>query len=270
MSRRRRRKLEKANLFAFQDVMAAVIGVLFFVVLLLALNMVNASALAAGDAADAPSEAQLEAMRDSVAGLKEEVAKVDKAARAAAGKTEKVVLGGEAAALAELIRLNASLKALYKAIKKTEDEQRKKVEDKLAPKVSELKRRQQQLRQLETEISKVKQTIREARARPRVSYILQTGPDARIPWLVELSGSRIRVAPKDGGSTVLAIDAENHASRAKVFFAWASRQSARTHYFVLLIKPSAAAYAYPFGRRLRKMGFQIGTDLLPEGWRVFE
>lgn len=269
MSRRRRRKHATVSLFAFQDVMAAVIGVLFFVVLLLALNLVDAGALAASAAANAPSPEALEDLGNQVTILKERLSDLEEQGKEAAGRTERVLAGGERAELEEVLRLDASLKALYKRIQKVEEGKRRAALERLAPQAAELEKRKQELAAIEKELARRKSDD-QAKTHPRVTYILQAGPDSVVPWLIELSGKSLRAAPKDGGSAVVDFTAPTHALRQKLFLAWARQQDTKTHYFVLLIKPSGSEYAYPLGQALRKLRFQIGTDLLPEEWRAFE
>lgn len=269
MARRRRKNHATVSLFAFQDVMAAVIGVLFFVVLLLALNLVDAGSLAASASANAPSPEALEQLRHQVTILKQQRSDLEQQGEQAAGRTERVLRGGERAELEELLRLDASLKALYKRIQEVEEGKRQAALRKIAPQVAELQRRKRELAAIEKALERRKHDD-QSKTHPRVTYILQAGPDGVIPWLVEISGRSLRAAPKDGGSAVVDFAAPTHELRQKLFLAWARQQDTATHYFVLLIKPSGSDYAYPLGKALRTMGFQIGTDLLPEDWRAFE
>jgi hypothetical protein len=58
-------------------------------------------------------------------------------------------------------------------------------------------------------------------------------------------------------------------ARTKQFLAWAGNQDDRTHYFVILIKPSGLLLAEELEEKLKELGFDAGSDLLPENWRAF-
>jgi hypothetical protein len=103
---------------------------------------------------------------------------------------------------------------------------------------------------------------------PRVTYILNDAPGALEPWLVEVTGSSIRVASRDGASSVIEFLGEGKTQQ-RLFLSWALQQKRSTHYFVLLIKPSGADRAEEVQRDLREAKRKIGTDLLPEHWSPF-
>ena len=103
---------------------------------------------------------------------------------------------------------------------------------------------------------------------PRVTYIIGEATDLE-PWLVEVTGKRIRVAAKDGTSSVMSFSAATARGRREQFLAWAKSQDSRKQYFVVLIKPSGLAESRTVESGLKERGFDLGRDMLPESWEPF-
>ena len=103
---------------------------------------------------------------------------------------------------------------------------------------------------------------------PAVMYILDESI-GKQPWLVEITANRIRVAATDGSSFQLAFTSASGAQRMAELTGWAATLDSDENYFVLLIKPSGAEDAETIEKRLRGRGYWTGKDLLPEDWEPF-
>lgn len=257
---RRRRAAAEVSLFAFQDVMAAVIGVIFFIVLLMALSIVEARPRTGGVTSEtelAALDAQAKALAREAEALRRRLDELERGAVAA---------GDPARAVGEVRRLHATFVSLNAAI---EEVRRGRDEDE-----AELALREAAVDDRTSEADELDEVLATLRARPRsgprVSYILDRGPGTPEPWLVELSGDAIRAATQDGAAAVFSFGGPSVSARRERFLAWARHQDRAGSYFVLLIKPTAVDWAYEVAKELDGFGFRFGTDLLPETWQAFE
>jgi len=255
------------SLFAFQDIIASVIGMVFVVVLILALSIVNAKAIGEAVRLESVTEADLQTLRDRAGELEAEIRAIAADIARLTGQLD-LASGDEEAALDEVKRLEATLKNLYARIREEQeavgraDAERERIVEKYQDRLRESERLDRQLAELRTQ-------IQTTQSRPRLAFIIDPHPDHLEPWLLEISGSRLRVASKDGTSAILEFGGESFERRKERFLAWLSSQSNRTHYFVLLIKPSGVEQSDACAKALKSRGFEIGKDLLPEDWTPF-
>ncbi len=257
---RRRRSVSEVSLFAFQDVMASVIGILFFVVLLVALSIVE-TPRAPSDHEETDTSLALERraqeVQAEVARLRQRLMELQSARDSTSDVRRRS---------AELNALNTKLSAAHEEISQV---QRGRTQDEV--RLDEL---ENELHRLTAEADALDEALialkDRARAGPRVSYILDAGPGTPEPWLVELTGRSIRVATHDGTSAVLTFGGADLEARRQGFLSWLRQQDPKQTYTVLLIKPSAVEFASQLAADLEKLGFRVGTDLLPESWQAFE
>ena len=265
--KRRGARTGPISLFAFQDIMASVIGMVFIVVLVMALEIVHAKA--GGTAIDWQNVTdadvqQLQAQVDDLqARIRDAKAKIE-------GLSARLDLasGDEEATLDKVKHLEATLKSLYERIR----EGQQAVEEADGETVEFLRRvheAKQEAKRLQERIDELRERLRSARSTPRLAFIIDPHPDMLEPWLLEVSGSRLRVASKDGSSVVLEFRGDSADQRKERFLAWLSTQDNRTHYFVLLVKPSGVLASDELHVILKRRGFDIGKDLLPEDWNPF-
>ena len=260
---RRRRTREEVSLFAFQDVMAAVVGILFFVVLLVALSIVETPAAAEPD----PQE-RIEAARARRSELDQEIEQL----RRRIGELNRALAASGASpqgAVGELHALHGTLSALHESIRRAL-EARQVLEERAAAADAEVAPTRARLRTVEGELAETLEAERVARSAPRVTYLLDRGPGTPEPWLVELTSTAITVASEDGASALFEFGGPDTETRRQRFLGWARTQDPARQYFVLLIKPSALQLAEELQSQLKELGFQIGTDLLPSSWDPFE
>lgn len=264
--KRRGRHSNTISLFAFQDVMASVIGILFFVVLLMALDIVNRGVSAAEAMEVRPSD--LEALRAEADRLQSEIERTRKNLSRAAQRVTLVSLG-DRGILREVHESKQKLNAQHEAIL-----ERRKANARLSARIEskgkEVTDKRKRLDDVKSDLERLREELKSAKSVPNIAFIIDDWRDNLEPWLVEVSGDDLRVAAKDGSSAVFRFRGKSQAARRQQFLAWAKSQDSRSHYMVLLIKPPGMSDAHELHRALRRMGFQIGTDLLPEKWQAFE
>ena len=263
---RRRGARNTSSLFAFQDVMASLIGIMFFIVILMALNIVEQhTPTASADTVDGQSIVELQARLKELTELKirleQGIASVTEKRNAADAFTDDEQL------MESVQALDREFRYLYEKIKQTEngladiESKNKGVKKKIAA-------AQVEIRGLDEEIAKLRARAKAKRALPRVSYIIDDA-NQREPWLVEITGKSIRVAAKDGKSSITTFTADTAAEMRAKFLAWTESKNPMKHYFVLLIKPSGIKQVERIKSDLKRRGFGTGKDLLPETWKPF-
>lgn len=262
--RRFRRERRVINLFAFQDVMASVIGILFFIVLLMSLDIVNQQT---------PTARIDTAILKEYDNLQEEYNRLKNRLEQLQSETEKIVSDtnlasiGEEHIFNEINELHMTLTRLYLNL---EEQQKQLVDNEILSSVQEKEyiEKREQLQQLKNESSKLKEQLRLVESRPPIAYIIDKAIPLE-PWLLELSGPAIRIAASDGRSVVLEFTADQFEIRKQRFLAWAKSQNPITHYFVILKKPSGLQYENDIEKGIKELGFDIGTDLIPEEYVTF-
>jgi hypothetical protein len=265
--RRRGGHDQTISLFSFQDIVCSVIGMVFFVVLIMALDIVDKKASGVETASQLATESEVQALRDRAKALREEIARTESEIERMTSRLN-LASGDEEGSLDEVKGLEATLKNLYTRIKQEQeaiaktDAQKQETEkghEQRLKEVARLARRADELRA----------QLKSAQAAPRIAFIIDAHPDNLEPWLLEVSDSRLRVASKDGRGTVLEFGGTSSELRKIRFLAWVSSQSNQTHYFVLLTKPSGVRLSNEIEKELKTRGFDIGRDLLPEDWEPF-
>jgi len=248
--------------------MAALIGILFFVVLLMALDMVQ----------QAVSEGGLpmpdtEALEDELAGLRHQRDDVQ-------GRVDYLREWlGKAPALSEeelerdIHDKAGELQGLHKAVEEANDDVERdsaKLADR-RQRAGEARQAAGQARQEAEDIlagleSATPQTDDEGNKLVSVTYIRGVTTDKRRPWLVEVNGESIRVGDADGLSSRADYLVDDPTS---AFLRWAKRQDPKEVYFVLIVKPAGVADYKTIREALLEADFAVGTDTMPSYWDPF-
>jgi peptidoglycan hydrolase CwlO-like protein len=262
---KRRGARNTSSLFAFQDVMASLIGIMFFIVILMALDIVEQyTPSASADTPDGETIVELQARLKELTELK---TRIERDIESSTDKINVASAFSDEQLLESVQAMDREFLYLSEKIKQTEagladiESRNKGVKEKIAAS-------QVEIRGLDEEIAKLKARAKAKRALPRVAYIIDEATQ-REPWLVEITKTLIRVAAKDGKSAVMTFAADTAAARRAKFLGWTKSKSSQKHYFVLLIKPSGIEQATRLENDLKKKGFRTGKDLLPETWEPF-
>ena len=267
--RRRRNEAQTISLFSFQDIMASVIGMLFFVVILLSLSIVTEVLPASADPSPSQRPADMASLRTKAQELRSERSALEqRIARTSERLIQATALGPPTRVLAELKQMHSNLSDLYKTIGQ-EETSLQSMTAQAGPKRRGIREQRKRLQEVKSKIAQSTLKLKRRQSAPRLAFIIDEHPDRLEPWLLEISKDRIRVRGRDGGSFVIEFRAKTSQERLKLFLAWAKNQDPKTHYFVILLKPSAVSLLGGFQRNLGKMLFDIGLDLLPEKWEPF-
>jgi cell division septum initiation protein DivIVA len=256
------------SLFAFQDIMASIIGMVFFIVIIIAMDITvpkQTTAQVQTPDLEGFTEPQLadriRSLHQEIEQHKEKILSLNRRLQVASSHDEGTVV-------ADLERLNLELQSKYReieSIQKDVEKTEKAILDANAAKTKSL----QEKEQLAKDIDKLKGRLKEVAEAPRVGYIIDDHPDKLEPWLVEVTSKKIRVSSREKTGSALEFHAEDEAERAKQFISWATGQDSRKRYFVFLVKPSGLAIVRKLMEAIQKAGFEVGQDFLPEAWIPF-
>lgn len=246
--RRRGSSENPVNLFSFQDVMASIIGVLFLVVMLLALGIVDTPAAATDSpSVDQLNQALLEAQNKKTR-LEDKLSSIS---------VNRHDLKDDIERLQTRYRL-----ALQSTERIGQEQQQAKAHQEHTNK--KIKQQDQHIVRMKDEQEMLKAELRKQQSLPRVAYIIEQDTSGLEPFLVEI-GKTIRTSAKDGRSHSVQFRNERE------FQQWVSNtKDPSKHRFVLLLKPSGISKYGNISFYLFRNNFRIGLDLLPEAWQVIE
>ena len=246
--------------------MASLIGILFFVVVFMAMDMVQQGIAAADDVQTDPND-EVAALQERLDQLHRQRQSVQERIDHLAGRLELASTFSAIEVEQDVRDLNRQLLRLYQQIESAMTD----LEQSGARLVRLRRQAKGTLQEYDTvsmDLSRQEQADEDARSLATVVYILGEA-GSKEPWLVEVSAGAIRVASVDGRTSRLDFTAAQSEKRIRQFLSWADSQSSRNRYFVVLIKPSGLADSGKIRLELRQRGFSIGIDLLPEDWQPF-
>lgn len=259
MARGRRQPGAPVSLFALQDIVTCLMGIMVLVCLFLALQTI-------GEVAAKPVEAA-----PDLATLQEEIDRLESMRSLLADevnvmKTERV----RSASLSSL--------ELIKALQRAQDNYSRAVmeRDRQLDQLNSLKENVSQLNEAiergEAELTTLHQSLVEERAAAEIRNMrnVQFIPDAastKSAHLIEVASSSVRVI----SLTPNALDREWPSDRAiQGFEQLLTLVPPDREYFVFMIKPSGVALGMDLFRLARAQGFDAGYDALEENARVSE
>jgi hypothetical protein len=255
----RRRGLENAfSLFAFQDIITSVTGVMTLVTLMLAVELVKRR----------PSPKDPGAIESAVAQAQLDLAAVDNEVAALQSLTElNKSFIDEVASLppSEIARSEAELTGLVNELDEALRELRATetvVQGRLASNVARVGGLSEaSLKQLEAESDKLLEQLETIRSSNRIVY----NPNPRShksAWLIDFQKDRIQVTKPGQAQPPITFQAEGDPRRVSELLAWARLKDKTSEYFVLLVRPESVTIYQNAYDELNELGFDLGFDLL--------
>jgi hypothetical protein len=257
----RRAKNEQAfSLFAFQDIIMSVTGIMILVTLILALELME-------KVENSPTQRTQDVIENidstvaSVVDLEQTVARN----QARIDELKNLLAQGD-------LEIGEVAGFDQRAVKQDIDNMRQ-MEAQLASELAELAKRMEQSADQRAEIEEEHESIDVAAIKKMLDDVEQkkkdleelknrvifnpTAGDAKTPWLVEITAQGITVA-----KTGVSAPPTKHAS-VNEFKAWTQQNLDKNRdYFVLLVKPDGIAMFDGVRKGLRQSGFDVGFDLL--------
>lgn len=253
------------SLFAFQDIMTAVIGILLLIVLLMALQLSTSAASASNLEQQIADAHQLESDLGAVT-AEEQAGDVAIAAaeqrlreqRRSEPRIEQVV-----ARRRELAELYGRIAEVEKLLRSAFEELRTLTEDGSA------RERLEKMVELEQKKERIQAELDAVRRHRGLTYLLNQRFE-KTPLLVVASANSMRVGIVGSQQAALTFAHGDVEIRMQAVSQWLQRFSARRYYVLLVVKPSAQAHVATLRAMITQLGFSQGLDLLPEDWTVLQ
>ncbi len=257
----RKSKGSPFSLFAFQDAITSVCGVIVLTTLLLAVELTRRSV--DEDAPDVESNAARvrEIRSETLARLQAiktlEETQIIPSADVGSSGLSKAELEERASRVES--RLESAKKEGERL--KQELEEAKKLEEPdsdLSKKIDELREKNRLAR------DEIKAIEAESNEPVDENVVLFSYSEAakEKPWFVDISGAKIVARPTLEGEETQEFESPDE------FLKWARRRSKAKEYFVLIVRPSGAASNDVVSMVLEDAGFKIGIDLVGENRRL--
>ena len=273
------------SLFSFQDIITSITGIMFLVVLLLALVILDSSILNSADRETTSPEPQMDlvelkkkisALQQLLKDARKEIQTISMQMENAISLPsekldEKLALEQEKNSklkqhLREMERIRRALREKNSDLKKESlrlAEELRKQDDQISRKKTELPKGQQELEKLKKQLERQKKLI---------SYSVDSDFPKKL-LIVECTLDGIRVKNTATGEIRSFVDKNDltYASSITRFLAWMKTRNRQTEYFSLVITPGAFGYVNTLDQELVSAGFSRGREILPSNdSRIFE
>ncbi|MBP5620646.1 MAG: hypothetical protein J6X44_01395 [Thermoguttaceae bacterium] len=248
------------SLFAFQDAITSVCGVVVLITLLLAVQLTTRAI---------DEEENVESNARRVQEIREE----SEARRQAIKTLEETQILSDVDA--DLAGLSASdlearkerVESRLESAKQESERMRREIDDakKLEGPDSEVSKKIDELREKNRQTQDELKAIDAKSNEPideNVVLFSYSESAKEKPWFVDISGAKIVAHPTAEGETTQEFAAPDE------FLKWAKRRSRNREYFVLIVRPGGAAFNDVVSMELEDVGFKIGIDLVGENRKL--
>jgi hypothetical protein len=255
---RRDRSQQPFSLFAFQDIITSVTGIIVMITLILTLELLQREP----NTPAAQTTRLVEQLRPALAAAEKEVAALQ--SQLAGGQSELAEAASlspsglekehyeTAQAVERLKRETAALESQAERLDRQHEKQANEWDARAGDRAA--------LEQLQAELAELKEEREQLERQNRVVYNPAAG--GQTAWLVEVAGDRLTAARAGVGAPPLAFDATISLLRQRAFFNWAEQRVAEGGYFVLLVRPQGIDAFDALREGLRDRGLDFGFDLI--------
>ena len=258
---RRRLPPPPFSLFSFQDIITAVTGIIIFVTLILAIELVyseNVSPTRQTVAMITKLSAALDDVKSQLALSKDDLARdestVLEIARILPSQLESELLQNQQ----RVERLENELQSLGQLRAQLTDQERNG-----ASALSQTAAKQSDIESIQKQIDAVRDEFGKLKESNRLIYN-PTLDSNRKPWLVDIQRGKILVAPAGEKAKPVAFTSTAERVRVHAFLKWSKTRDSAQDYFVLLVRPTEISTYDTLVVELRDLGFHIGIDLFGE------
>ncbi|MBQ8284958.1 MAG: hypothetical protein IJY15_08870 [Thermoguttaceae bacterium] len=262
---RKKKSQAPFSLFAFQDAIASVCGLVVLITLILAVELTQKIIDEASS--PPPTKTDVAKLTNEIATLKSNLATLAQTLESqtkTAREASQTAFSLESAEnerreaerrLAELLAESERLQAL------------------IADDTATQTRRAELVRDVETQNAeiavldaKIANLVQQNSLPPETSVFYASSGNVReTPWLVEVSARQIVARPLASPENTRLQPQKFTSGNAKsAFLTWARQRDKNAEYFVLLFRPSGVAQHDDLRKSLEEAGFKIGVDLVGE------
>lgn len=252
----RRGSTDAFSLFAFQDIITSVTGIMLLITLLFSLELTRKKV----PTADLDESTTSETTEKNIRELEESITSL----LSVSDKNQAFMEKAASLPASEIASLEKTLRERLAALQALEAEISSSTRqlDLETSRQSEMigEMRTKTLSSLETEIKRLQEEIQTTSQSARVVYNPDPGA-TKSAWLIDLGEERIQVFPMDGGP-MRTFQVTLGDQIPPTFQDWVKQRDSNQEYFVLLLRPEAIMLydkVYPF---LDNSGFELGVDLI--------
>ena len=238
------------SLFAFQDIITSVTGIILLITMMMAVELVQNMQRAASAPQEQKSAAVERTLRGAIEENTQEIVRLERLLE----ETSTIRFDADAlrrrlanlsAATAELEKQTTRIEATQQEIEQRKAQLAEQSEELTPEAVEEIAQEQRELAQ---QIQAMRQANRVIFNRPEGA--------AKTPWLVELNTDQILAAEMGASRAPQAFPS------AAEFLMWAGGQNTGAIYFVILVKPDSIETFAALRQELQDRQFEVGYDLL--------
>ena len=263
MASKRRKTATPFSLFAFQDIITSVTGIMILITLMLVLDFLDK----VEGAPASQTHQMINEIRDALKDVNSEIDGMSARESNKEAISEQLAIldvGTLTSRLQSLSDVNTSLlddlnhaRSQRESVEDSLQQwQRKDVEDQ--EKLNELKLIQSQIEERKRVIEKNRERINKITSSDRAIFTVSRVGGEK-PWLVEIQADQIRVAELGISSPP-----QVHESDSS-FLSWLSTRDPRSEYLVILVSPESIDHYDTIATRLFENGFPYGVNLLRSG-----
>lgn len=260
---RRKKDHSPFTLFAFQDIITSVTGILILITLILALSIVDKPLNESPESRD-----NIQSLRAQLASLRSDVSSLDQ----------------QTTSDSELLKLMAQFgvenvesldKTLRESIEKTrmmltngaiENAKGKKKADQVGDQIS---KKATDLEDITRRMLEQKRLLEEIETSNRVVYRFPKSAGDE-PWLIDVGDDQWLAAPANKNQKPVVFDDRNIRRRLGQLEAWYRSASSGNKYLVLLVRPNGVASYTAIRESSKLTNASFGIDLIPEDVTVID
>ncbi len=261
MSRRNRHE-NPITLFAFQDIITSVTGILILITLLLALALVDRPVPESRE-----SRESIEDLRSQLTVLEQDIKSLRQQSRADSTIVQLMTQYGTNSIEELITHLETSLQNASRLIQSGREELAAGEEFKTKNQ-KRLDDQASSMQELLARLKEQQELLDRMKAGNRVIYEV-SGSASDQPWLLELGGTQWQLAKVNKREKPVLFDQSKPGDRLKALIQWAKSHPGRK-YLVLLIRPGGVE-SYDLVRRSTSLtGVEFGVDLIPSDVTVID
>ena len=252
--RKRRREETPFSLFAFQDIITSVTGILLLIMLLLCLslaaqNLTNDPPVETQESPSVANARQLKDLQERVSQLQETLEQKQRQRELEESLTPELATRRAEALESELKSLEQQIAAIEPSVKAAARQANRKPTAVETSQQKSLKIKQMQLKSIQTKLVTLRNSDQ---------MIFSPSPfDSRQAWLVQLEGKYILVAKANSQVK------PQKFSTMTFFLLWVGKSlRPKTDYFVVFVKPGGVDSYHRLLEKLHDRNFRCGLDVL--------
>ena len=255
------------SLFAFQDIITSVTGVILLVMLLLTLELIQRRTvtlvpLPSSEAGDLRAQAEL--LDQQLEQAQKELSKNAESVDRLSALTPSEMGDYRRRLRQETRRLEEVLKRLQEQLQGNQL-----AKEILTAATASSQGAERELEETRNELAKLEEQLKSLEESNRIIF----NPNAlsrKRAWLVDITSDIVLVAEVGREAAPLRFAEAREQERIMSFFDWANTRSAVSEYFVLMVRPGSIEPYQEVRKGLEDRGFDLGFDLLGDNDTVID